>query len=253
VLRFRAADLLGILNGIDAESWNPATDPALPAHYTADDPAGKAVCKAKLQEELGLETRPDVPLFGVVSRLAPQKGLDLLAAALPFILDRMDAQFALLGSGDARVEAAFKSAMQVHPGRVAAHFGFGGDLARRIQAGSDFFVMPSRSEPCGLTQMYAMRYGTAPIVRATGGLIDTVWNFEPGADRGSGFVFQEATAKALFDTIRWACASYHERPAELAALRRRAMAQDFSWKHSAAKYVDVYRWAVAARTGVPVG
>ena len=252
VLRFRAADLLGILNGIDAGAWDPATDPALPAHYTADDLAGKAVCKAKLQEELGLEARPDAPLFGVVSRLAPQKGLDLLAEALPFILDRTDALFALLGSGDARVERAFRSAAQARPGRVATHFGFGGDLARRIQAGSDFFVMPSRAEPCGLTQMYAMRYGTAPIVRATGGLIDTVWNFEPGAGRGTGFVFQEATARALFAAIHRAWSTYRERPAELAALRQRAMAQDFSWKHSAAKYVDVYRWAVAARTGAPL-
>ena len=252
VLRFRAADLLGILNGIDTVSWNPATDPALPAHYTANDLAGKAVCKARLQEELGLEVAPDVPLFGVVSRLAPHKGLDLLADALPFVLGRMEAQFALLGSGERRLEGGFRAAAQRHPGRVAAHFGYGGDLARRIQAGSDFFVMPSRAEPCGLTQMYAMRYGTPPIVRATGGLVDSVWNFEPGAGRGTGFVFQEPTAKALFATIRSAGGAYRARPAELLALRRRAMAQDFSWRDSAAKYVDVYRWAVAARTGAPL-
>jgi starch synthase len=125
--------------------------------------------------------------------------------------------------------------------------GFDGRLARLIQAGSDFFVMPSRSEPCGLTQMYAMRYGTLPVVRATGGLVDTVENFVEGGDAGTGFVFHDATPGALADTIGWACATYYDRPQEMAALQQRAMAQDFSWRVSAAKYVELYEWAVSAR------
>ncbi len=249
VLRYRAADLAGILNGIDTVLWNPATDPALPANFTGTDLAGKAKCKAALQSALGLDADPAVPLFGVVSRMVPQKGLDLLADALPLIMQRMRVQLAILGSGDSRVEAAFARAARGFPGRVGAHIGFEANLARLIQAGSDFFVMPSRSEPCGLTQMYAMRYGTVPIVRATGGLVDTVWNFEPGADAGTGFVFQDATALALYDTIGWATNTYVERPQELLALRKRAMAQDFSWGRSAARYADVYRWAIAARAG----
>jgi starch synthase len=248
LMRFRGADLVGILNGID-DSWDPARDAALPATYSAADLAGKAVCKAKLQERFGLEVKPGVPLFGIVSRLATQKGLDLLADGLAAIMDRMDVQFVLLGSGDGRLENDFRWATGAFPGRFGTHIGFDGGLARLIQGGSDFFVMPSRSEPCGLTQMYAMRYGTPPIVRATGGLVDTVHNFAEGKAEGTGFVFGDATVGALVDTIGWACATYYDRPAELAALRQRAMAQDFSWGRSAKQYVDLYGWAVAARSG----
>jgi starch synthase len=251
VMRFRGADLVGILNGIDDEAWDPARDPALPAHYSAGDLTGKAVCKARLQERFNLERRPGVPLFGVVSRLATQKGLDLLADGMATILDRMDVQFVVLGSGETRLENDFRWMNDEFRGRFGAHIGFDGALARLIQGGSDFFVMPSRSEPCGLTQMYAMRYGTPPIVRATGGLVDTVQNFAEGQPVGTGFVFNDATVGALVDTVGWACATYYDRPAELAALRRRAMAQDFSWRRSAGAYVDLYRWAIEARTGAP--
>jgi len=248
VLRFRGADLVGILNGIDDESWDPARDDALPANYSATNLTGKAGCKARLQEHFGLEPRPGVPVFGVVSRLATQKGLDLLAEALPGILDRMDVQLVLLGSGDGQLENTFGWAADAWRGRCGVQIGFNGKLARLIQAGSDFFVMPSRSEPCGLTQMYAMRYGTLPIVRATGGLVDTVQNFVEGGAAGTGFVFHDATPGALADTIGWACATYYDRPAEMAALQQRAMAQDFSWRVSAGKYVELYQWAVKART-----
>jgi starch synthase len=249
VLRFRAGDLVGILNGIDDESWDPARDPSLPANYSARDLAGKAVCKAKLQERFGLARRPEAPVFGVVSRLASQKGLDLLADALPAIMDRMDIQLVLLGSGDGRLENIFAWAAEAFRGRCGTKIGFDGNLARLIQAGSDFFVMPSRSEPCGLTQMYAMRYGTLPVVRATGGLVDTVENFVEGQPAGTGFVFGDATIEALRDTMGWACATWYDRPKELAGLQQRAMARDFSWRTSAANYVDLYRWAVQSRTG----
>jgi len=248
-LRYRAGDLVGILNGIDDESWDPARDRTLPANYSAGNLAGKAVCKSMLQERFGLEPKPGVPLFGVVSRLASQKGLDLLAEALPSVLDRMNIQLVLLGSGDGRLENDFRWAADSYRGRCGVHIGFDGKLARLIQAGGDFFVMPSRSEPCGLTQMYAMRYGTLPIVRATGGLVDTVQNFVEGQPVGTGFVFGDATVTALADTMGWACATYYDRPAEFAALQQRAMAQDFSWRSSATHYVQLYRWAVEARRG----
>ena len=248
VLRFRAADLVGILNGIDAAAWNPAMDKHLPRPY---DPrsltVGKAAAKAALQERLGLTRDPHIALFGIVSRFASQKGLDLLAEALPHILPRMHVQFALLGAGDPGLEQSFRWAAETYPGRVGVHVGYDNALSHLIQGGSDFFVMPSRAEPCGLTQMYAMRYGTAPIVRSTGGLIDTVAQFTEGKDNGTGFRFQDATAPALYNTIGWACATYYDRPDELHALRLRGMAQDFSWNVSARKYAEVYGWAVASR------
>jgi starch synthase len=251
VLRYRAADLVGIVNGIDG-SWNPARDSTLPARYSAQDLTGKWECKAALQARLGIHVDPKVPIFGVVSRLANQKGLDLIAEALPHVLDRMHLQLVLLGSGDPGLEHTFRSAARMYSGRVGVHIGFDSRLARLIQAGSDFFLMPSRAEPCGLTQMYAMRYGTPPIVRATGGLVDTVDQFVEGAGQGTGFLFGDATARALYDTIGWACATYYDRPQELHQLRLNGMARDFSWRPSALRYVDVYRWAVAARTGEPV-
>jgi len=229
VLRFRSGDLVGIVNGIDAESWDPARDPALPANYSAASLAGKAVCKAKLQERFGLEVNPHVPL--------------------PSVTAQMKVQIVLTGNGDNGMENTFRWAAHAFPGRFGVHIGFDGQLARLIQAGSDFFIMPSRSEPCGLTQMYAMRYGTLPIVRATGGLVDTVENYVEGRERGTGFVFHDATAPALANSIGWACATYYDRPAELAGMQQRAMARDFSWQQSAPHYVDLYRWAVERRTG----
>jgi starch synthase len=251
VLRFRAADLIGIVNGIDP-SWDPATDITLPARFSAADLSGKARCKAALQRAVGLAPDPHIAVLGVVSRLASQKGLDLIAEVLPHVLDRMHVQFVLLGAGDPGLEHTFRSAAQMYPGRVGAHIGFDSALARLIQAGSDFFLMPSRSEPCGLTQMYAMRYGTPPIVRATGGLVDTVDQYVEGTGEGTGFRFQDATPLALYNTIGWACATYYDRPDEMHQLRLNGMARDFSWRASAEKIVDVYRWAIAARTGEPV-
>jgi starch synthase len=250
VLRFRAADLIGILNGIDAGAWDPATDKSLPANYSAADLSGKARCKAALQEQMGLNVDPHIAVYGVVARLAHQKGLDLLGEALGHIVERMHVQFALLGSGDERTEGMFRHAAARYPGRVAAYIGFNGALSRLVQAGSDLFVMPSRSEPCGLTQMYAMRYGTPPVVRATGGLVDTVSNFAEGGDAGTGFIFREANSAALYQAVGRSCAAYYDRPAEFRAMQLRGMAQDFSWAGSAPKYVETYRWAIESRTGV---
>lgn len=250
VLRFRAADLVGILNGIDTEAWNPATDKHLPAHYSAADLRGKVACKTALQTRLGLAQDPHIAVFGVVARFASQKGLDLLAEALSHVVERMHVQFAILGSGDPGLEHTFRWAASRYPGRVGVSIGYDNELSHLIQGGSDFFVMPSRSEPCGLTQMYAMRYGTLPVVRATGGLIDTVDQFVEGTGKGTGFRFADATAPALYNTIGWACATYYDRPLEFQRLRLNAMARDFSWRQSASHYVNVYRWAVEQRTGV---
>lgn len=252
VLRFRGADLIGILNGIDMATWDPATDPTLPAHYGPGNLAGKARCKSALQIRLGLDPEPNVPVFGVVARLVSQKGLDLLADALPRVLATMRVQFALLGSGEEGLERAFRGLAERSRGQLGVHIGFEGGLARLIQAGSDFFVMPSRSEPCGLTQMYAMRYGAPPVVRATGGLIDTVEQYNERSNEGLGFRFEHATSAALADSIGWACSTYFDRPADYSEMQDRGMRRDFSWSRSAASYVDVYRWAIAARTGLPV-
>ena len=250
VLRYRGGDLLGIVNGIDTVTWNPATDPFLPANFSGSDLAGKAVCKRALQEKLGLAVDPRVPLFGVVSRFAGQKGLDLLAAALPRVLGEMQVQFAILGSGEPELEAAYRAVATLNPGRVGAHIGFDAGLARLIQAGADVFVMPSRTEPCGLTQMYSMRYGTPPLVHATGGLVDTVDNFAEGGGTGTGFMFKDETVGALHGTIGWACATYYDRPAEFTALQQRGMAKDFAWRISAEQYVSVYSWAIGARARI---
>lgn len=161
----------------------------------------------------------------------------------------MHVQFAILGSGDSNLEGLLLASAARDPGRVGLHVGFNGKLARLIQGGSDFLVMPSRVEPCGLTQLYAMRYGTPPIVRATGGLIDTVDQFVEDQNRGTGFLFEDATAPALYNTIGWANATDYDRPDEYRQLHRNGMARDFSWRASAAKYVEVYRWAVKARRG----
>ena len=249
VLRFRAADLSGIVNGIDVTSWDPQTDPALPSHYTAENFGGKSVCKAALQKQLGLEIDPHIALYGVVSRFATQKGLDLLAEALPHLVSRMHVQFAILGSGDAGLESIYRDCAKKFPGRVGLHVGFNGKLARLIQGGSDFFVMPSRAEPCGLTQLYAMRYGTLPIVRATGGLVDTVDQYNEATGAGTGFKFNDATAPALYNTIGWANATYYDTPDRYRQLRRQGMARDFSWGASARRYLDVYGWAIQARLG----
>lgn len=249
VLRFRSADLIGILNGIDTAQWNPETDPFLPARFSEGDLRGKAACKAALQAGLGLDPDPDAPLFGVVSRLFGQKGLDLLADVVPETLASTPAQFAVLGAGDVAIENAFRRHALQFAGRVGVRIGFDERLAHLIQAGADFFLMPSRSEPCGLTQMYAMRYGTLPVARATGGLVDTVEPLDGTGGTGTGFLFDAADQTALLGAMQQACATHQGRPDALGRMRINAMARDFGWKRSAVRYAEVYRWAVDARRG----
>jgi starch synthase len=238
LLRDRAADLHGILNGIDATEWDPATDPHLPAHFTARALAGKARCKAALQREVGLPVRPDAPLAAMVSRLADQKGVDLLVAALPELLAR-DVQLVMLGSGEARYEQALAQAAAERRGQMVVRLGFDEGLAHRIEAGADVFLMPSRYEPCGLNQLYSLRYGTVPVVRAVGGLEDTVEDYD-GWNAGTGFKFRDYTPAALSLAVRRALDVHRDRRA-WRGLQARGMAEDFSWDRSAASYEALYR------------
>ncbi|MCU0680978.1 MAG: glycogen synthase GlgA [Polyangiaceae bacterium] len=250
VIRARAGAVTGVLNGIDDRTWNPRTDRHLAAHFHAGDLSGKAACKAALQREAGLPERPDVPMYGVVTRLTGQKGMDMLLSVLPAVL-RWDVQLVVLGSGDPSLEAAFEGFARTRPDKVAAFLRFDDALAHRIEAGSDFFVMPSRYEPCGMNQMYSLRYGTLPIVHATGGLADTVWNYDERTGSGTGFVVQELTPRSLYDVLGWSLWAFHNRRDDLDRMRRFAMSQDFGWSRAAAAYEDVYRAAYAARRGHP--
>lgn len=243
----RAARLRGILNGVDETVWNPAADPAIAQGYDAAHPAGKAACKAALQTELGLAPAADAPLIGLVSRLTQQKGVDLMLSALPSLIAD-GAQFALLGSGDARIETGLRALTQQHSDRVAVRFGYDEALAHRIIAGADMIAVPSRFEPCGLTQLYGLRYGTLPLVRRVGGLADTVVDATEQAladDTATGFAFDAADAPGLRGAARRALALYRDRP-RWQQVMRRAMAQKFSWNEAAEKYVAVYRELVAA-------
>jgi len=248
VLAGRSHDLLGILNGIDVDEWDPQADPYLAAPFSAADLTGKAVCKAALQQEAGLPVRPAVPLFGLVGRLTSQKGVDVLAHALDRLLD-LDLQFILLGTGDRDAEHFFGTVAARRPDRFCAWFQFDNGRAHRVEAGSDFFLMPSRYEPCGLNQLYSLRYGTLPIVRATGGLADTVVTFDEATGGGTGFCFLDLSPNAIYDTVGWAVATWYQRRGDIEQMRRRAMAQDFSWDHAAGEYEALYQRAIARRRG----
>lgn len=237
LLAARAGDLTGILNGVDYTVWDPATDPALPARYGPADLAGKAECKAALQQELGLAPGPARPLFIVISRLTPQKGLDLVHGIAERIVER-GGQLAVLGTGDTALEVGFRSVAQSRPRDIAVTIGYDEALAHRLQGGGDAILVPSRSEPCGLTQLYGLRYGTLPLVRRTGGLADSV--VDADSTVGTGFVFGPPTADALWEAVERAFRLYAD-PVPWRETQGRAMAQDFSWAKSARQYLALYR------------
>lgn len=246
-LQRREAEFSGILNGADYDVWNPETDWRIPANYRADSLIGKAICKRELQAELGLPENPAAPLFGIVTRLAAQKGTGLMRAALPRAIDQMNMQLAVLGSGDADDENFFRWLARTYPDRVSVEVGYSEDLAHRIQAGADFFLMPSLFEPCGLAQMYAMCYGALPVVHATGGLEDTIVQYNQGEGQGTGFKFYTPSDSAFYDTIGWAVSTWYDRPSHVTQMREQAMRVRFDWATSAQRYVEVYRRAVASR------
>jgi len=247
VLAARGERYLGILNGIDVKVWNPASDRWLPARYTADDLSGKARCKRALLERFGLPVGDDAqrrPLVGVVSRLVDQKGLDLIAAASAGLL-KLDATWVFIGAGETRYEQFLRDLAAQHPSRVGVFVGFSEELAHMVEAGADIFLMPSRFEPCGLNQMYSLRYGTVPVVHAVGGLDDTVQPYTARARHANGFKFREATPEALVRAVRQAVRLYTNTDA-WRRLMRTGMSADYSWRKSAREYVKVYRRARAA-------
>lgn len=240
LLQARAAQLTGILNGIDTHEWHPRLDPHIPCAYSASAASDKRRCKRHLQERMGLEADENAPLFGLIARMTYQKGLDLVLAVADGIVAR-GGQLAMLGTGDKAIEQAVRDTAARHPGRAACFIGYDESLSHQIEAGSDAFLMPSRFEPCGLNQLYSLRYGTPPIVHATGGLKDTVTEGE------TGFVFAEATAHELWLAVERALTLYADKPAWKRMLQN-GMKQDFSWHNSARAYADLYaRLAPAAR------
>ena len=241
ILSNAAWKLTGITNGIDTNTFNPETDKALPAHYNAQTfTVGKAECKAALQAEVGLPVEPDVPLLVMVTRLAGHKGLDLLVYCARQLLEEEDFQMLILGTGEAQYENFFRELAAQYPDRVAAKITFNLDLAARIYAGGDIYMMPSKSEPCGLSQMNAMRYGTVPVVHATGGLKDTVPPADENGNGGLGFTFQSYNADDFMAALKRALNLYHFNPAGFRALQYRDMEQDFSWNVPAGRYMELF-------------
>ena len=259
ILVQRRDRLFGILNGLDYEVWNPATDPDIAVNYDDAPPlsppklggkeGGRVENKLALQREAGLPPDPDVPLIGMISRLADQKGFDILAEASDQLME-LDLQFVLLGTGEERYHKIFADVAGKYQGQAAVFLEFDGALARRIYAGSDAFLMPSRFEPCGLGQLIAMRYGSVPIVRSTGGLADTVQDYDPATGQGNGFAFTDYSEEALLAAVKRAVETYRHKDT-WRTLMERGMRADFSWGVSARKYVELYHKALEFKQGGP--
>ncbi|MFN2272646.1 MAG: glycogen synthase [Anaerolineae bacterium] len=242
LLKERKDRLFGVLNGIDYDEWNPATDPHIPHHFSATTLDQRAVNKAALQQQARLPVQPDTPLIGMVSRLDHVKGMDLMEPVLEWLLEENDAQFILLGTGHEDYHEMFERVQARYPNRIRAFLKFDDVLARRIYAGADMFLMPSAVEPCGLGQMIAMRYGCVPIVRATGGLADTVPNYTTRNRKGLGFTFTKYTPKACISSLKRALKTYRTKKA-WRKIQQRGMESDFSWSSSAQEYVELYQKA----------
>jgi starch synthase len=245
-LNSRQGDLWGILNGADYSQWNPEDDPLIAASFSARDLSGKEVCRQMLKQKMGLGDSAG-PILGLVSRLVEQKGTNLLRDMLTSALERMEFQLVVLGTGDASIQDYFRWLTGRFPGKVAAMIGFSNELSHEIVAGSDFFLMPSVYEPCGLTQLYSMKYGTLPIVRATGGLKDTVQPYQRESGTGTGFVFTEPRAEALDDVVGLALDTWFNRAEHIQQMRLEAMSADFSWSQVVSQYEDVYEQAIKGR------
>lgn len=239
LLRYRRQNLVGILNGVDYDEWNTMRNPFLPATFSADNVAGKTICKTTLQKRFGLQPVAAVPLFGSVSRLADQKGIDLTIGALEELVATVPMQFVMLGSGSANYEQALQALARRHPEKVAVQLGYDHALAHQIEAGSDFFLMPSRFEPCGLNQLYSLRYGAIPIVRRTGGLDDTVIDATDDATAANGIKFSEPTPAALAKAIRKAILLFQD-PELLNRYRLNGMTANFSWDKAVKEFETVY-------------
>lgn len=243
-LNLKGDNYVGILNGADYSHWDPSVDKLIPANYSINDMSGKAVCKNFMQKQLGLKENAYVPVIGIVSRLVEQKGFHIVAECIEELLRNEEVQFAILGAGDKKLETFFGSLPKLFPGKVGTFIGYDNELAHVIEAGSDFFLMPSIYEPCGLNQIYSLRYGTLPIVRATGGLDDTVDNYNQETGEGTGFKYWEPGCKATIGTIKWALETYYQRKNHIEKLIRKAMEQHFSWEDSTGEYLKLYERAL---------
>ncbi len=248
VLQQNQEKLFGILNGVDYDRWNPSTDKFLPVNYSPESPAGKAKCKRFVQAELKLPVKPKIPLFGMVARLVEQKGIDLLTERLEELMAQ-NIQLALLGVGAERYQKKLKDLSQRWPGRLVFVEDYNDRLSHLIEAGSDFFLMPSRYEPCGLNQIYSLKYGTVPIVRTTGGLDDTVVDVRKNPQQGNGFKFEDYSSEAFLQTVKEALVYYRTRKEDWKRIMTNAFMADFSWDVSARRYLDIYNWAFKRKTG----
>lgn len=240
----RKNDLIGIINGIDYSNWSPQQDKSIPANYSSENISGKVICKKELQKAFDLPQDEHVATIGAIGRFVEQKGFHLIAKTIESILQNMHVQFVILGTGDRSLEDYFGNLPVRYSGKAGSYIGFDNYRAHLITAGSDFFLMPSLFEPCGLNQMYSQHYGTLPIVRATGGLDDTVENYNEKDGSGTGFKFWEPTPNALYYTIGWAVSTYYDRPDHLKQMIDRAMKKNFSWEKSASEYLNAYKLAM---------
>lgn len=234
----------GILNGVDYTLWSPENDPYIPARYSDADLGGKRLCKQRVQNVFHLEPNDSCALFGCIGRFAVQKGFHLIREIVEKVISNMAVQIVILGSGDPDLEHYFRTLPQRYPGKAGSFIGFDNQRAHLIEAGADFFLMPSLYEPCGLNQLYSLRYGTLPVVRGTGGLADTIENYNETTGEGTGFIFYDDTPSALYYTIGWAVSTYYDRQHHMQQLIRRAMQKDFSWDRSARDYLALYDKAV---------
>lgn len=247
LLRVRSEVVRGVLNGADLKEWSPEVDKKIPAKYSAKDMKGKAVCKEELQKKMGLEINPDIPVIGIVTRLADQKGIAEIFApsygSIYQICNDMKVQVVVLGSGEAWCENEIRNLQSKLP-NFRAYIGYDDALSHLIEAGSDFFLMPSKYEPCGLNQIYSMLYGTLPIVRKTGGLADTVDNYNQETGEGTGFVFEQLTPRAIYDTVGWAVWAYYNKKDHIKKMQQTGMKKTFGWDEAAEKYIEIYNEAI---------
>ena len=246
-LKKKGDNYIGILNGVDYSEWDPAADKLIPKKYNVKNLSGKKICKLELQKEFDLYEQEYIPVIGIISRMAEQKGLHLLADSIEAIINNMQVQFVILGSGDKHLEEYYAALPMKYPGLVGCRIGYDNELAHRIEAGADYFIMPSLYEPCGLNQIYSLRYGTLPIVRATGGLDDTVEQYDEASGEGTGFKYYDPTPRAIYDTVGWAISTYYDRPEHYREMQQRAMKQSFSWDESASRYESAYERALKIR------
>ena len=237
----------GILNGVDYSEWDPQKDVYIKAHFSPENLEGKNKCKEDLQQRFNLEINEEIPVIGIVGRMAAQKGYDLVTPVLEKILQEFAVQIVIVGSGDKGLEGYFGWLPSKYGGKFGSWIGYNNEMAHIVEAGSDMFLMPSRFEPCGLNQMYSLKYGTLPIVRKIGGLADSVDNYNQNTGNGTGFVFDEASSQAIYGTVKWAIETWYHRKNHFRGMQKRAMEVDFSWEVAGEQYIDLYHKAKVAR------